>query len=49
MVKLKKLVELVIGHKASDLHLRVGTPPIIRVDGKLIVRTELAALTVADM
>jgi twitching motility protein PilT len=49
MVKLNKLVELVIAEKASDLHLRVGSSPIIRVDGKLMVRTELAAVTTADM
>ena len=30
---------------ASDLHLKVGTPPSVRVDGRLTRQTELPALT----
>ena len=33
---MKELIELVIKNKASDLHISVGLPPILRIDGKLI-------------
>ncbi len=32
---MKKLLDLAIERKASDLHLTVGVPPTIRIDGKL--------------
>ena len=32
---LKQLLQMVIDRKASDLHLMVGSPPTIRVDGEL--------------
>jgi twitching motility protein PilT len=32
---LQKLLEIMIGKRASDLHLTTGAPPQIRVDGKL--------------
>ena len=35
MVTLKDLLDLMVKRGASDLHLTVGTPPQIRVDGKL--------------
>lgn len=35
MVELKNLLEVLIENKASDLHITTGTPPVIRVDGKL--------------
>lgn len=35
MVELKNLLEILIEKKASDLHITTGTPPVIRVDGKL--------------
>src|ERR1700689_686332 len=34
--RIEVLLEEVIKKKASDLHLQVGLPPILRVDGKLI-------------
>ncbi len=34
--KIEPLLEEVIKRKASDLHLQVGLPPMLRVDGKLI-------------
>lgn len=33
---MKKLLDLAIERKASDLHLTVGVPPMIRIDGKLL-------------
>ncbi len=34
-VKIEHLLEDVIRRKASDLHLQVGLPPILRIDGQL--------------
>jgi len=34
--KIEILLEEVIRKKASDLHLQVGLPPMLRVDGKLV-------------
>ncbi|MGH8005331.1 MAG: type IV pilus twitching motility protein PilT [Limisphaerales bacterium] len=36
MVTLKDLLDLMVKRGASDLHLTVGTPPQLRIDGKLI-------------
>ena len=44
---MKELLELVIQKKASDLHIAVGIPPILRIDGKL-VPTEYEPLTAED-
>lgn len=34
-MEINKLLELVVKHTASDLHLVVGRPPVLRVDGRL--------------
>lgn len=34
---MRELIELVIKRKASDLHIGVGVPPILRIDGKLLL------------
>ncbi|MGB8656383.1 MAG: type IV pilus twitching motility protein PilT [Candidatus Zixiibacteriota bacterium] len=47
MVTLRELLELIVKKNASDLHLTVGSPPQIRVDGKL-VKTEFDILTAED-
>lgn len=36
------MLELATVHKASDLHLMVGQPPILRVDGNLILLNSVA-------
>lgn len=33
--KIELLLEEVVKHKASDLHLQVGLPPMLRIDGQL--------------
>jgi twitching motility protein PilT len=43
IVSLRELLELMAEKKASDLHLTVGSPPQIRVDGRL-VKTDLDPL-----
>ncbi|AKA69997.1 twitching motility protein [Clostridium scatologenes] len=35
VISLKELLEITIKNNASDLHLTVGVPPIIRIDGEL--------------
>jgi len=35
MINLRELLEQMVKAEASDLHLTVGSPPVIRVDGKL--------------
>ncbi len=35
MVSLRELLEMMVKMNASDLHLTVGTPPVVRIDGKL--------------
>jgi len=42
MLSLRELLETMLKKNASDLHLTVGVPPVIRVDGKLIkLETEI--------
>jgi len=36
MVTLRELLEQMIEENASDLHLTVGAPPVVRIDGKLV-------------
>jgi pilus retraction protein PilT len=45
---LKALIELSVEHGASDLHVSVGRPPILRVSGQLRP-LPLKSLTAADM
>lgn len=47
--RLQQLFEQTITTKASDLHLRVGVPPVIRIDGALNFITSFNALTVQDV
>jgi twitching motility protein PilT len=47
MVEMKDLLLLTIQKKASDLHLTENTPPILRIDGRLIL-TDLPKLTRDD-
>lgn len=42
---IKNLLKLMIDKKASDLHLMVGVPPALRIDGKLQPVPEEKALT----
>jgi twitching motility protein PilT len=44
MLEIQELLQLVFDRAASDLHLKAGQPPIIRVAGKLIKST-LSALS----
>ena len=37
MANIKDLLNLCIEHNASDLHLTQNTPPVLRVDGRLVL------------
>ncbi len=43
--RIEVLLEQVVNRKASDIHLQVGLPPTLRVDGKLIPFENSPALT----
>lgn len=43
--RIEILLEEVIKRKASDLHVQVGLPPMLRIDGALIAVTGVDALT----
>ena len=34
-IQIDKLLQTVVNRKASDLHICVGQPPVVRVDGHL--------------
>lgn len=45
---IKKILKEMIARGASDLHLKVATPPVLRINGTL-VQAEYAPLSVQDM
>lgn len=48
-LKIEKLLEIVVKQDASDLHLTVGVPPMIRIDGSLKPVPNEAPLTAAEV
>lgn len=48
-MQIKELLHLMAGQDASDLHLRVPAPPVLRIDGALKPLTDLPRLTPADI
>ncbi len=48
-VHIEELLELVVDNNASDLHLAVGLPPVLRIDGELkLARYETLTASVAQ-
>jgi len=47
-MEIERLLRLVVDERASDLHLKVGSPPVLRVDGILISQEDLPQLTAKD-
>jgi len=45
---IKELLKLAVAMRASDLHLRVGLPPVFRIDGRLKHQNEFPPLTNDD-
>ena len=40
-MELDKLLKLVLEKRASDLHLDVGSPPVLRINGILLPQEEI--------
>ncbi len=43
------LLRMTVGKDASDLHLKVGRAPVVRVNGELLPQEEIPAMTIEDM
>ncbi|MBD3162251.1 MAG: PilT/PilU family type 4a pilus ATPase [Candidatus Eisenbacteria bacterium] len=48
-MELRKILEAMIERRASDLHLKVGTRPTLRVDGELVGLDDHPPVTTKDM
>lgn len=48
LMDIDTLLREMVGKKASDLHLRVGSPPMLRIDGKLTPIPNYPSVTVED-
>jgi len=44
-----ELLKLTVDKKASDLHLRVPSPPVFRIDGTLVPQEDLSPVTAEDI
>jgi twitching motility protein PilT len=44
-----ELLKLMVERRASDLHLRVPSPPVLRIDGNLTPQEDLPPVTVNDV
>jgi len=47
-MEINELLKIMVDKRASDLHLRVPSPPVLRIDGELIPQQELPPVTVKD-
>ncbi len=47
-MNIEQLLRLTIDKRASDLHLKVGSPPVLRIDGELMPQDDLPQLTAED-
>jgi twitching motility protein PilT len=48
-MELDKLLKLVIDKKASDLHLDIGSSPVLRINGVLLPQEEIPPFTRQDI
>jgi len=48
-MQINELLHLTVEKGASDLHLRVPSPPVLRIDGALIPQEDLPPLTPKDI
>jgi twitching motility protein PilT len=46
---INNLLELMVKKEASDLHIRVFTPPVLRIDGALVIQEEYPPFSVEDV
>jgi twitching motility protein PilT len=47
-MEIDALLKVMVNKNASDLHLRIGSPPMLRIDGKLVAMPEWPPITVED-
>lgn len=47
-MEIKKILELCVQYQASDLHIMVGVPPMLRLHGKLVTIPETKVVTPAQ-
>ncbi len=48
-VSVGQLIELMINKRASDLHLRVPSPPVLRIEGVLVPQNDLPIMTAENI
>jgi twitching motility protein PilT len=48
-MEIDELLKLMVNEGASDLHLTVPSPPVLRIDGSLIPQVDLPLLTAEDI
>ncbi len=47
-MELQELLKMAVERKASDLHIKVGSPPVLRIDDRLVPITEKPRITQED-
>ena len=47
-MQINELLKLMVNQNASDLHIRVGSPPIFRIFGKLVIVKDWQVVTIED-
>ncbi len=47
-MQIDELLKLMVDKGASDLHLKVPSPPVFRIDGMLIPQEDLSPLIAKD-
>jgi twitching motility protein PilT len=48
-MQIDELLKLMVNKRASDLHLTVPSPPVLRIDGELIPQKDLPPMTAKDI
>ncbi len=48
-MEVKELLKLMVNKGASDLHLTVPSPPVLRIDGELVPQDDLPAVDAGDI
>jgi twitching motility protein PilT len=48
LIEIDELLKRVVVKEGSDLHLRVPSPPVIRVDGELKIQEDLPPLSAKE-
>lgn len=47
-MEIDALLKVMVDKNASDLHLRISSPPMLRIDGKLVALTDVPPITIED-